>query len=75
MTAALSRVVPASDRGPHTDVQPTSDGGVRAVFSRWDGPAFAGDGLASVCLTAVGILDLESSGLSVGVERRAPLPE
>ncbi len=74
VTATLSRVVPATDRGLYMGVQQTFGGLARAVFPWWDGVAFESFGMASPFVTA-GVLCLLAIGLAVGLEREIGLPE
>jgi multidrug resistance protein len=74
VTATLSRVVPAGDRGLYMGVQQTFGGLARAVFPWWDGIAFESLGMASPFVTA-GVLCLATIGLAIGLERQIALPE
>lgn len=74
VTATLSRVVPANDRGLYMGVQQTFGGVARAVFPWWDGIAFESFGMAFPFVTA-GALCLLTIGLGVGLEREIGLPE
>ncbi len=74
VTATLSRVVPATDRGLYMGVQQTFGGLARAVFPWWDGIAFESVGMASPFIVA-GILCLATIGLAIGLEGEIALPE
>lgn len=74
VTATLSRVVPAADRGLYMGVQQTFGGVARALFPWWDGIAFETLGMASPFVTA-GVLCLATIGLAVGLEAQIALPE
>jgi multidrug resistance protein len=74
VTATLSRVVPATDRGLYMGVQQTFGGLARAVFPWWDGVAFERYGMASPFVTA-GVLCIAAIGLALGLERHLPSTE
>ncbi|HVA56753.1 MAG TPA: MFS transporter [Gemmatimonadaceae bacterium] len=74
VTATLSRVVPANERGLYMGVQQSFGGAARGLFPWWDGIAFDRYGMASPFVTA-GILCLASIGLALGLEHQVALPE
>jgi MFS family permease len=74
VTALLSHVVPAAERGLYMGVQQTFGGVARTLFPWWFGVLFGAAGMASPFVLG-GVLCFATIGLAVGLDSRRPEPE